>query len=159
MPELEPKAGLLDHPDVQKLIHTHLTHAVAQTPEESAHGLDLSELRASEVRFWSLWLGDDLHAIGAWKQIGDNQAELKSMHVAEAVRRRGTGAVLLQHLIQDAEAANIGTLFLQTGSGPFFAPAVALYRRHGFIECPPFADYGEDQNSIYMIRESGAKTR
>lgn len=153
MPDLEFKANHLDHPNVQGLIQRHLTHAVAQTPEVSAHGLDLSGLRSPDVRFWTLWAADDLHAIGAWKQLCEGEAELKSMHVAEVVRRRGTGSVLLRHLIEDAEAAGVRTLFLQTGSGPFFAPAVALYRRYGFNECPPFSDYREDRNSIYMIRK------
>jgi putative acetyltransferase len=156
MPDLAFKANLLDHPDVQALIHRHLTHAVAQTPEESAHGLDLSGLRSPDVRFWTLWAGDDLQAIGAWKRLCKDEAELKSMHVAEEARRRGKGSVLLGHLIDDAETAGVRILFIQTGSGPFFAPAVALYSRHGFAECPPFSDYREDRNSIYMSRRSGS---
>jgi len=31
-------------------------------------------------------------------------------------------------------------LSLETGSQPFFEPARALYLRHGFAECEPFAD-------------------
>ncbi|MGB3312882.1 MAG: GNAT family N-acetyltransferase, partial [Albidovulum sp.] len=57
---------------------------------------------------------------------------------------------LLAHLIDDARSAGIERLYLQTGSGPFFAPAVSLYSRHGFAQCPPFAGYFEDPNSIYM---------
>lgn len=155
MSVLEFKANLLDHPDVQSLIKRHLTDAVAQTPEESAHGLDIFGLQSTNVRFWTLWAANDLHAIGAWMQLCEGEAELKSMHVAEAVRRRGTGSVLLKHLIEDAESAGVKTLFLQTGSGPFFAPAVALYRGYGFNECPPYSDYKEDRNSIYMIRRCG----
>jgi len=26
----------------------------------------------------------------------------------------------------------------------------ALYRSHGFVECPPFGDYAPDPNSIFM---------
>lgn len=149
---LEARPGQLDQPAVQALVHRHLTHAVAQTPQESAHGLDLSGLRSDDVRFWTFWADDQLHAIGAWKRLTATEAELKSMHVAEASRRQGMGSRLLTHLIEDARAAGIGTLYLQTGSGPFFAPAVALYRRHGFAECAAFAEYSEDPNSIYMRR-------
>jgi putative acetyltransferase len=42
---------------------------------------------------------------------------------------------------------------LETGAMPFFAPARALYARHGFVECPPFADYREDPNSVFMTRD------
>ena len=151
MIELEFRLGGLDIPTVQALIHRHLTHAVAQTPQESAHGLDHSGLQAPDVRFWTLWAASELRAIGAWKQIGTRMAELKSMHVAEAERGQGVGSLLLSHLISDACLSGVETLYLQTGSGEFFAPAIALYRRHGFTECKPFSDYNEDQNSIYMM--------
>jgi putative acetyltransferase len=32
----------------------------------------------------------------------------------------------------------------------YFRPAVAFYRKHGFIECPPFAEYVPDPNSIFL---------
>jgi putative acetyltransferase len=41
-------------------------------------------------------------------------------------------------------------LSLETGSWDYFQPAVALYRSHGFVECPPFGDYVPDPNSIFM---------
>jgi putative acetyltransferase len=31
-----------------------------------------------------------------------------------------------------------------------FAPARRLYARAGFATCPPFADYTDDPNSVYM---------
>ena len=39
---------------------------------------------------------------------------------------------------------------LETGRTDPYAPARALYERHGFVECPPFGDYGPDPNSIFM---------
>lgn len=41
-------------------------------------------------------------------------------------------------------------LSLETGSWEYFRPAIALYRRHGFVECAPFADYAADPNSVFM---------
>ncbi len=41
-------------------------------------------------------------------------------------------------------------LSLETGSSAYFRPAQALYRSHGFVECPPFADYVLDPNSVFM---------
>jgi putative acetyltransferase len=41
-------------------------------------------------------------------------------------------------------------LSLETGSWPYFAPARALYARHGFLECPPFGEYRPDRNSVFM---------
>jgi putative acetyltransferase len=48
-------------------------------------------------------------------------------------------------------------LSLETGSWDYFLPAQALDRSHGFVECPPFADYVLDPNSVFLsldLRES-----
>jgi putative acetyltransferase len=41
-------------------------------------------------------------------------------------------------------------LSLETGTWEYFRAARELYRRHGFVECPPFADYVLDPNSVFM---------
>jgi putative acetyltransferase len=41
-------------------------------------------------------------------------------------------------------------LYLETGTTAGFAPARALYERHGFAICGPFADYAEDPYSVFM---------
>jgi putative acetyltransferase len=57
-----------------------------------------------------------------------------------------------------AEARHSGyeRLFLETGSQEFFAPARRLYERHGFTDCPPFAGYEADPNSVFMSLLLGA---
>jgi putative acetyltransferase len=35
----------------------------------------------------------------------------------------------------------------------FFMPARALYVSFGFKNCPPFSDYSEDPNSVFMTKE------
>jgi putative acetyltransferase len=47
-------------------------------------------------------------------------------------------------------------LSLETGCFAYFAPAVALYRAHGFIECAPFGDYTPDPNSLFLTLEVSA---
>jgi hypothetical protein len=49
-----------------------------------------------------------------------------------------------------ARAGGMSRLSLETGAWPYFAPARALYARHGFVECGPFGDYREDPNSVFM---------
>ena len=34
-----------------------------------------------------------------------------------------------------------------------FEPARRLYAKFGFRYCEPFADYGEDPNSVFMTKE------
>jgi putative acetyltransferase len=44
-------------------------------------------------------------------------------------------------------------LSLETGSWAYFAPARALYARHGFVECAPYGAYKLDPNSVFMTLE------
>jgi putative acetyltransferase len=64
---------------------------------------------------------------------------------------------MLRHIIATARASGMSRLSLETGSRDYFLPAQALYSSHGFVECPPFADYVLDPNSVFMsldLRES-----
>jgi putative acetyltransferase len=55
--------------------------------------------------------------------------------------RRGCAAALLETIIGHARAEGFTRLSLETGSGPAFEPALALYRRRGFVNGPAFAEY------------------
>lgn len=55
--------------------------------------------------------------------------------------RRGVGALVLETIIDAARAAGMARLSLETGSGPAFEPALALYRRRGFLPGEAFGDY------------------
>ena len=57
---------------------------------------------------------------------------------------------MLRHIIAVARARGMSRLSIETGSWDYFSPAHALYRSHGFLECPPFADYVPDPNSVFM---------
>ena len=147
--------GGLDDPRVVKLLHTHVTRARAETARGSAHALDLSALRAPDISFWSAWEDDIVVGVGALKRLSADHGEIKSMHTAEAARGRGVGSALLKEIMAGARARGMSRLSLETGSWAYFLPARALYERHGFVECPPFADYREDPNSVFMTLELG----
>lgn len=145
--------GGLDDPRVVALLEHHVARAAAETAPGSAHALDLAALRAPGITFWSVW--DDerrgtLLGVGALKRLDDTHGELKSMHTAEAMRGRGVGSALVRHIIAFARSHGFARLSLETGSWPYFTPAHALYRRHGFVECGPFGDYDPDRNSVFM---------
>jgi len=72
------------------------------------------------------------------------------MRTSAAARRRGVGARMLAHLIEAARGRGYERLNLETGTQEYFAPARRLYRRHGFVECGPFADYVIDPHSTFM---------
>jgi putative acetyltransferase len=145
--------GGLDDSGVVALLHAHLARARAETARGSAHALDLSGLRAPEITFWSAWEGDTVVGVGALKRLSADHGEIKSMYTAEAARGRGVGSALVRQIMAAARARGMSRLSLETGSWPYFLPARALYARHGFVECPPFGEYREDPNSVFMTVE------
>jgi putative acetyltransferase len=142
--------GDLTDPRVVSLLHYHFTSARAQTAPGSAHALDLEGLQAPDITFWTAWDRDTLVAVGALKRLAADHGEVKSMHTASSARRTGIGSAMLQHIIAFARSRGMSRLSLETGSWDYFQPAMALYRKHGFVECQPFADYVQDPNSVFM---------
>ena len=141
-----------DHPQVADLLNAHVNRARMETGRGSAHALDASGLKASGVRFWTIWDEDKPVGLGALKVISKDHGEIKSMHTAEGARNKGVGAAMLTHIIAEAKAMGMSRLSLETGSWDYFLPARAFYGRHGFSECAPFAGYKADPNSIFMTR-------
>ena len=147
------REGGLDDPQVIALLQTHLRLARAETAPGSAHALDGSALRSSDMTFWSAWeggAGETLVGVGALKRLADDHGEVKSMHTAEAARGRGVESALLGHIVAAARVRGMTRVSLETGSWAYFAPARALYARHGFVACPPFGDYRPDRNSVFL---------
>lgn len=145
--------GDLTDPRVIELLDRHVSRARAETGRGSAHALDHAALRGPELTFWSAWEDagrSTLVAVGALKELTRDHGEVKSMHVAEGMRGRGYGAAMLRHIIAAALTRGMARLSLETGSWPYFAPARALYARHGFTTCEPFGDYRPDPNSVFM---------
>jgi putative acetyltransferase len=110
----------LSGPGIVRLLEEHLRDMRATSPPESVHALE------------------------------PGHGEIKSMRTADSHRGRGIGTAMLRHLLAEARARGLARLSLETGSQPFFAPARALYLRHGFAPCPPFAGYTDDPNSTYL---------
>ena len=147
--------GDLEDPRVLDLLNAHVTTARAETARGSAHALDAAGLRPPNVEFWSIWDDEELLGIGALKRLSPDHGEVKSMHTVHSARRRGVGRVMLRHIIAAARARGISRLSLETGSWEYFNPARALYESHGFTECPPFAGYVPDPNSVFMTLDLG----
>jgi putative acetyltransferase len=151
------RRGQLDDPAVRSLLAHHVRTARAETAAGGAHALDLEDLASDDVLFWSAWDDDRLLGVGALKRLSPDEGEIKSMHTVETGRRSGVGTAMLRHIIEAARALGMTRLSLETGSWPFFEPACALYRKHGFTECPPFGGHVEDPNSVFMTLDLGAE--
>jgi len=142
--------GGLDDPDVLALLREHLQGMADHSPPESIHALDVEGLRAPDITFWTMRNGSEVLGCIALKQLDEWHGEIKSMRTASAHLRKGVGAALLEHLVAEARRRGYERLSLETGSGPGFEAAHALYRKFGFVECGPFADYREDPFSRFM---------
>ncbi len=142
--------GDLSDPRVVDLLLTHMMTARAQTAPGSAHALDLTGLKSDDITLWTLWEGDALVGVGALKQLSNGEGEVKSMHTVQGARRTGAGSAMLRHIIANARSGGLSRLNLETGAWDYFKPARDFYRRHGFVECPPFGDYVSDPNSVFM---------
>jgi putative acetyltransferase len=134
------------------LIARHLAGMYASSPPESVHALDVDKLRQPNVTFFTAWLGGEIAGCGALKRLDGERGELKSMRVADAFLGRGVGRAILEHLLAQAKAAGLRSLWLETGTGPAFVAAHRLYESAGFERCGPFDDYKDDPFSVFMTR-------
>lgn len=140
-PSVEIQVAQVRGPVIEGFLREHLTDMMRHSPAESVHALDLDRLRADDITFWTVTDGAELLGCGALRELTVDHGEVKSMRTAPAHLRRGVAAALLQHLVDEAIARGYRRLSLETGSGPAFAPARALYSRSGFSECGPFGEY------------------
>lgn len=135
---------------VRALLAFHLSGMHANSPACHVHALDLTGLLQPNITVWSAWDGAALAGIGALKLIDADQAEVKSMRTHPDHLRRGVAAVLLERIIATARTAGVKRLSLETGRGGAFDPALAMYRRRGFVDGGPFAGYEANDFSQFL---------
>jgi putative acetyltransferase len=128
-------------PRVKALLTAHLQGMHAASPPGHVFALDWSGLQKPDISFYTGWVGDALVVIGALKDLGAGLGEIKSMRVPGDQLGKGYGKAMLFHIIAQARRRCLSRLSLETGSGPAFEPALALYRNHGFTVGVAFADY------------------
>jgi putative acetyltransferase len=136
--------------DVRELLERHLEFAKATTAPENVFALELDGLLDPSVTFFSFRVDGEVLGIGALRNLDDENAEIKSMHTAEAARGRGIGRAIVDHLIGVAREAGYRRVSIETGAGPAFAPARRLYASASFTPCGPFGDYGPNPESAFM---------
>ena len=144
------KQGDFEDVRVQSLLRLHVSGMHAASPPGTCHVLDLSGLKIPEISFFTAWDGDDLLGMGAIKDLGDGTAEIKSMRTDPHHLHKGVGAFVLAHLLDVARAGGYSRVSLETGTGPTFNAAIALYLRSGFRKGERFADYDETQFNLFF---------
>ncbi len=137
----------------QALLELHLAGMYASSPAENVFALDLAGLKAPGVMVWTAWAGDAIAGIGALKDLGDHGGEIKSMRTHPDHIRKGVASALLEHIVIQARQRGLTRLSLETGRGPAFDPALALYEKRGFTYGPAFANYNPSAFSQFLHLE------
>jgi putative acetyltransferase len=137
-----------DQPDVIALIEAADAYANSLYPPESNHLLDVASLCAPEIAFLVVRDGGEAVACGAILRDARGWGEVKRMYARPDQRGKRTGRRMLAEI--EALARDAGLPLLRLETGILNTQALALYRRSGFIECPPFGDYGPDPLSVFM---------
>lgn len=132
------------------LLALHLAGMHANSPPGSVFALDLSGLQRPDVTVWSAWEGGAILGIGALRDLGRGTGEVKSMRTHPDHLRRGVAALILARILEEARRRGLRRLSLETGRGPAFEPALAMYRRAGFVDGEAFADYRPNAFSQFL---------
>jgi putative acetyltransferase len=140
-------------PEVRELLETHLAFSYRFSPPDHVHALEVEGLLDRAVTFFSARRGGLLLGVGALKRLDDSHAEIKSMHTVEAVRRRGVGRAMVDHLLAFARGQGYERVSLETGTMDEYGPARSLYGSVGFRPCEPFGQYTVNPYSICMTIE------
>ena len=143
----------ITHPQVLALLQAHLDGMHETSPPEHVHALDVTGLKTPDISFWTAWRSEQILGCGALKELSGNAGEIKSMRTHNAHLRQGVAAKLLEHIIGTAQSRGYKTLSLETGSGDAFEPALALYRKYGFINGPAFGAYEASEFSQFLHLE------
>ena len=136
-----------DQPDVRAELEAADEWYRATYPAESIHTPDLAQLMAPGVAFFTARNADGaLLGFGAVVE-HDGYAEIKRMYVSQSARGMKVSRRILERL--EAHAKSRGFKVLRLETGPLQPEALGLYRTHGYVPIPHFADYDpSDPNSL-----------
>lgn len=129
------------------------SHALMQAlfPPQDNFFLPVAALAAPGIRFFVATEGAETLGTGALAlkpAPKEDYGEVKSMFTAQAARGRGVADAILTRIVDEARAAGLPWLRLETGNS--LLAAQRLYARHGFARCGRFGDYPDAASSIFM---------
>ena len=141
-----------DQADVSALLDLHVRAARTAEYGKFAFALDHSQLKAAGITLYGAYDGSKLQVIGALKDLGNDELEVKSMRVSPDAAGRGYGRAMLDHLVAQARSSGARLLRLETGTTAQYDPANRLYATAGFVPTGAFGDYRpSDFNRFYAL--------
>jgi len=76
--------------------------------------------------------------MGGLRTVRPGAAEMKRVYLRPEFRGQGRGRALVEQLLADARRLGLQSVFLDTA--PTLETAIALYRRLGFADIPPYPE-------------------
>ena len=149
---IEVRQDNLASAEVQSLIAEHLSGMHSNSPPGQVHALAIESLRTPSITFWTAWMEGSLCGCGALKELDLLTGEVKSMRTRATFLRRGVGQAILDEIVRSSRQRGYSRLLLETGTGPAFEPAHALYRRNGFEWSGSFGEYIATDFNVFMAK-------
>jgi len=125
------------------------SHALMESlfPSQANHYLSIDALVAPDIRFYTATINGAIKGCAALA-FKPNYGEVKSMFVDPGARGHKLGAKLLNRIEDDARAADLSILRLETGDA--LHAAHKLYEHMGFTYRGPFGDYPDGPHNLFM---------
>jgi len=120
-------------------------------PNEANNYLKVESLLDEKVHFFAAQEKNSKYVgCGAFVLFND-YAEIKSMFVDPDYRGQSIGDALLTHMIGSLADKSVSVVKLETGT--LLKSALTLYQKHGFKYCDAFANYTENNYSLFMEKK------
>jgi GNAT superfamily N-acetyltransferase len=134
-------------PDVVRMVAEVQAEYVALYGGPDAAEVDPQEFAPPRGLFLVGSLDGHPVAMGGWRRVNGDDAEIKRMYVIPPARRRGLARALLEELERTASGAGVVRLVLNTG--PEQPAAIAMYRRSGYDPVPGFGHYARFPGALF----------
>ncbi len=135
---------------VRSLAEFHKRQMFDHSPADYVFALGTAELDEPDITVWGARVDDELAGIIALRDLQDGSGEVKCMRTRPEFLRRGVARALLTAVVSESQGRAYQSLFLETGRGPAFEPAISLYMSMGFEDVQAFADYEESAFSRFL---------
>jgi GNAT superfamily N-acetyltransferase len=145
------RVGLL-HVDAVRLTDQVQAEYVVRYGGPDATPMEAASFEPPEGAFFAGYLLGRPVAMGGWRRRPDvvafgrgRPAEVKRMYVADDVRGRGVGRLVLACLEDSARAAGSDLMVLETGLAQ--PEAIGLYESSGYLPVPSFGYYRDSDHN------------
>ena len=139
------------HPQITNLLRQSHMLMDELFPNEANNYLKVESLLDEKVHFFAAQEKNSKYVgCGAFVLFND-YAEIKSMFVDPDYRGQSIGDAILTHMIGSLADKSVSVVKLETGT--LLKSALTLYQKHGFKYCDAFANYTENNYSLFMEKK------